>query len=80
MSHSSFETLEALGAKLTEVLFREVKLLSSGDVGRDIELPMRVTLEKPTAVPLADCPVVELRTTHGGRMLEAAEQLKNNFI
>ena len=69
MSESSYETLEALGAKITEVLFREVKLLSSGDVGRDVELPIRVTLEKPTAVPMADCPVVEMRTVHGGRVV-----------
>lgn len=74
MSSSSFETLEALGAMITEVIFREVKLLSSGDVGRDVELPVRVTLEKPTAVPMADCPVVEMQTTHGGRVVEGAEQ------
>lgn len=79
MSSSSFETLEALGAMITEVLFREVKLLSSGDVGRDVELPIRVTLEKPTAVPMADCPVVEMRTTHGGKVVEGAEQ-RDTFI
>lgn len=73
MSHSSFETLEALGAKITEVIFREVKMLSSGDVGRDVELPIRVTLEKPTAVPMADCPAVEMRTTLGGKVVEGAE-------
>ncbi|KAB5580017.1 Dihydroneopterin aldolase-domain-containing protein [Coniochaeta sp. 2T2.1] len=80
MSHSSFETLEALGAKVTEVIFREVKLLSAGDVGRDVELPIRVTLEKPTAVPMADCPVVEMRTTHGGKIVEGAEKLQSTFI
>jgi dihydroneopterin aldolase len=80
MSDSSFETLEALGAKITEGLFREVKLLSAGDVGRDVELPIRVTMEKPTAVPMADCPVVEMRTIHGGKVVEAAEQTQPRFI
>ncbi len=76
MSHSSFETLEALGAKITEVIFRDVKLLSSGDLGRDVELPIRVTLEKPTAVPMADCPVVEMRSAHGGKVVEGIEQMR----
>jgi hypothetical protein len=66
MSHSSFETLEALGAKLSETLFRDVKFLSSDDLGKDVELPVRITMEKPTAVTFADCPIVEMRTTHGG--------------
>jgi hypothetical protein len=79
MSQSSFETLEALGAKITEVIFRDVKRLSSGDLGRDVELPIRVTLEKPTAVPMADCPVVEMQTTHGGKIVEGAEQ-RDTFI
>jgi dihydroneopterin aldolase len=66
MSHSSFETLEALGSKLSETLFRDVKFLSSDDLGKDVELPIRITMEKPTAVTFADCPIVEMRTSHGG--------------
>jgi hypothetical protein len=66
MSHSSFETLEALGAKLSETLYRDVKFLSAGDLGKDVELPIRITMEKPTAVTFADCPIVELRSSHGG--------------
>jgi hypothetical protein len=61
------------------VVFREVKLLSAGDVGRDVELPIRVTLEKPTAVPMADCPVVEMRITHGGKVVEDTDRT-GNFI
>ncbi|KAK3337045.1 hypothetical protein B0T19DRAFT_411353 [Cercophora scortea] len=51
---SSFETLEALGAHLAD------KVLSS-DLHDGSQV--HVKMEKPTAVPLADCPIVEVRAT-----------------
>jgi len=55
MEKSSFETLEALGAHLTETI------LSSG--WRENEWHVCIRMEKPTAVPMADCPIVEVRAT-----------------
>ncbi|KAL2139395.1 hypothetical protein VTI28DRAFT_5266 [Corynascus sepedonium] len=55
MEKSSFETLEALGAHLTEAI------LSSG--WRENEWHVCIRMEKPTAVPMADCPIVEVRAT-----------------
>ncbi|KAJ4394578.1 hypothetical protein N0V93_003797 [Gnomoniopsis smithogilvyi] len=61
METSRFETLEALGAHLARTLqlgFKpDPKDLVSGDEGWQIKLSM----EKPTAVPFAECPVVEMR-------------------
>lgn len=61
METSRFETLEALGAHLSRTLqlgFKpDPKDLVSGDEGWQIKLSM----EKPTAVPFAECPVVEMR-------------------
>lgn len=80
MSQSSFETLEALGSSITNVIYHDIKQLSSGDVGRDVELPIRVTLEKPTAIPMAECPVVEMRSCHGGRVVEPVDQIGEHAI
>ncbi|KAK3905849.1 hypothetical protein C8A05DRAFT_30307 [Staphylotrichum tortipilum] len=55
MEESSFETLEALGAHLAQ------RVLTSkwheGSWG------VLIRMEKPTAVPMADCPIVEVRAT-----------------
>ncbi|KAK4034280.1 hypothetical protein C8A01DRAFT_39248 [Parachaetomium inaequale] len=55
MEKSSFETLEALGAHLAETV------LSSGWSEEHWQVCIR--MEKPTAVPMADCPIVEVRAT-----------------
>jgi dihydroneopterin aldolase len=55
MEKSSFETLEALGAHLAETV------LSSGWSEEGWQVCIR--MEKPTAVPMADCPIVEVRAT-----------------
>lgn len=61
METSRFETLEALGSHLSRTLqlgFKpDPKDLVPGDEGWQIKLSM----EKPTAVPFAECPVVEMR-------------------
>lgn len=63
MEPTGFETLEALGAFLSNIILRDFKPnpqeLYSGEDGWQI----KVSMEKPTAVPFADCPVVEFRAT-----------------
>ncbi|KAI3400454.1 hypothetical protein diail_3075 [Diaporthe ilicicola] len=71
LEKSSFETLEALGAHLTSTIMRDFKPnpdeLYTGEEGWQV----KVSMEKPTAVPFADCPVVEVRAsaavTNGNR-------------
>lgn len=71
LEKSSFETLEALGAHLTSTIVKDFKPnpdeLFTGEEGWQV----KVSMEKPTAVPFADCPVVEVRAsapvTNGNR-------------
>lgn len=65
MEKSSFETLEALGACIAErVLFAFHPRNQEGpDVVDGSGWQLHVRMEKPTAVPLADCPIVEIRTS-----------------
>lgn len=61
MEQSSFETLEALGSLLGgNVLGSFRSLLQKSDPSPPEDWQVRITLAKPTAVPFADCPVVEL--------------------
>ncbi|KAH6650726.1 hypothetical protein F5144DRAFT_598154 [Chaetomium tenue] len=55
MDASSFETLEALGAHLAEAVL--------ASRWREDGWQVCIRMEKPTAVPMADCPIVEVRTT-----------------
>jgi dihydroneopterin aldolase len=55
MEASSFETLEALGAHIAEVVF--------ASRWREADWQVCIRMEKPTAVPMADCPIVEVRAT-----------------
>jgi len=55
MEESSFETLEALGAHLAE------RVLASK--WHEDSWQVLIRMEKPTAVPMADCPIVEVRAT-----------------
>lgn len=63
LEKSSFETLEALGAHLTSTIVKDFKPnpneLFTGEEGWQV----KVSMEKPTAVPFADCPVVEVRAS-----------------
>ncbi|KAL2180394.1 uncharacterized protein P884DRAFT_327339 [Thermothelomyces heterothallicus CBS 202.75] len=62
MENSSFETLEALGAHLAETV------LSSG--WHEDGWQVCIRMEKPTAVPMADCPIVEVRATRESSLKE----------
>lgn len=53
LEESSFETLEALGTHLADHV---LAMPSSQDGWR-----VHIRMEKPTAVPMADCPIVEVR-------------------
>ena len=58
MKDSSFETLEALAAKLSVelALYLTKTYTAPGNEG----WRLKIALEKPVAVPLADCPRVQL--------------------
>lgn len=58
MRDSSFETLEALARTLCTKIYQHLRSTSRVPAGRGWRL--RVCLEKPIAVPLADAPRVEL--------------------
>ncbi|KAK4158443.1 Dihydroneopterin aldolase-domain-containing protein [Chaetomidium leptoderma] len=64
MEESSFETLEALGAHLAERVLASPKCQDGWQVC--------VRMEKPTAVPMADCPIVEVRATRESLKRESA--------
>ncbi|EAQ93271.1 hypothetical protein CHGG_01506 [Chaetomium globosum CBS 148.51] len=78
MDASSFETLEALGAHLTEAVL--------ASRWREDGWQVCIRMEKPTAVPMADCPIVEVRTTweslerQRARHHEAIEVSATNMI
>ncbi|KAL2271201.1 hypothetical protein VTJ83DRAFT_572 [Remersonia thermophila] len=55
MEASAFETLEALGERLVAAVLGMSLARSTWQVG--------IRMEKPTAVSLADCPIVEVRAT-----------------
>ncbi|ROW18319.1 hypothetical protein VPNG_00344 [Cytospora leucostoma] len=65
MEKSSFETLEALGAHLTSTIMSDWKPnpeeLYTGDEGWQVTIRM----EKPTAVPFAEGPIIEVRASVG---------------
>ncbi|KAK0618347.1 hypothetical protein B0T17DRAFT_618948 [Bombardia bombarda] len=65
LDESSFETLEALGAHLADSIFSNYGhhgILLAGQKPSDApQWQLHIRMEKPTAVPLADCPVVEIR-------------------
>jgi hypothetical protein len=62
MENSSFETLEKLAAHLIKEVSSHLSRRLDKDVHLDEKVPIRVCLEKPTAVPFAACPEVEMRT------------------
>lgn len=59
LEESSYETLEALGAHLAE------KILEPDHMKDHSKWQVHIRMEKPTAVPLADCPIVEVRAGYG---------------
>ncbi|KAI0539256.1 Dihydroneopterin aldolase-domain-containing protein [Xylaria digitata] len=61
LESSSFETLEALGAHIANQILDEFRIGDSPQPMRERGWQVRVRLEKPIAVPFADCPSVEIR-------------------
>lgn len=59
MTESSFETLEALGAYIAQAVAWKYGHGPANASRKDMSVHVR--MEKPSAVPLADCPVVEIR-------------------
>ncbi|KAI1436763.1 Dihydroneopterin aldolase-domain-containing protein [Xylaria sp. CBS 124048] len=57
---SSFETLEALGVHIATKILDEFRVSDSPQTMRQRGWQVRVCLEKPIAVPFADCPAVEV--------------------
>ncbi|RWA08856.1 hypothetical protein EKO27_g6253 [Xylaria grammica] len=60
---SSFETLEALGTHIANQILTEFRIGDSPQSMRERGWQVRVCLEKPIAVPFADCPSVEVRVS-----------------
>ncbi|KAJ8104446.1 hypothetical protein ONZ43_g7846 [Nemania bipapillata] len=58
---SSFETLEALGTHIANKILDEFRIGDSPQPMRERGWQIKVCLEKPIAVPFADCPSVEVR-------------------
>ncbi|KAI1828604.1 Dihydroneopterin aldolase-domain-containing protein [Xylaria intraflava] len=58
---SSFETLEALGAHIANMILDEFRIGDSPQTMRERGWQVKVCLEKPIAVPFSDCPSVEVR-------------------
>ncbi|KAI0396638.1 Dihydroneopterin aldolase-domain-containing protein [Xylariaceae sp. FL0594] len=58
---SSFETLEALGTHIAKRILNEFRIGNSPQPMRERGWQVKVCLEKPIAVPFADCPSVEVR-------------------
>ncbi|KAI1425385.1 Dihydroneopterin aldolase-domain-containing protein [Xylaria sp. FL1777] len=61
LESSSFETLEALGTHVANQILDEFRIGHSPQCMRNRGWQVRVCLEKPIAVPFADCPSVEVR-------------------
>jgi hypothetical protein len=62
MEETSFETLEALGHHLILVIRRDFKPWSVQVLSEPHNWEVAVKMEKPTAIPFAEAPVVELRS------------------
>jgi len=61
MEDSSFETLEALGSSMANKITAEFKPLPGQTYSGYFGWQVNISMEKPTAVPFADCPCVEIR-------------------
>ena len=66
MDKSSFETLEALAAHVAGRILADFRIPGQTTTTmRDRGWQVGVRLEKPIAVPFAECPVVEVRMGAG---------------
>lgn len=62
---SSFETLEALGTHIAEKILGHFKVGDDPKSAKDRGWQVKIVMEKPIAVPFADCPVVEVKAGAG---------------
>ncbi|KAF7551457.1 hypothetical protein G7046_g7721 [Stylonectria norvegica] len=69
MEMSSFETLEALAAEMSKQITHYLRKHRRDLISSNSEWQIKIALEKPTAVPLADAACVELRTDTDGKWL-----------
>ncbi|KLU87755.1 hypothetical protein MAPG_06748 [Magnaporthiopsis poae ATCC 64411] len=63
---STFETLEALGSHLVRGIISDFKPLPTQTYSGPLGWQIKISMEKPTAVPFADAPSVEIRAGAGG--------------
>lgn len=61
MEASSFETLEALATQLANKILLDFRIGDNPAPMKDRGWQVKVCLEKPIAVPFAECPSVEVR-------------------
>lgn len=61
MEKSAFDTLEALGDYLAKAITREFKPNPKELVAGEEGWQMIISMAKPTAVPFAENPIVEMR-------------------
>lgn len=61
MESSSFETLEALGAHVANKILNDFRIAEDPKPMKERGWQIKVCLEKPIAVPFAECPAVEVR-------------------
>ncbi|KAL7628610.1 hypothetical protein AAE478_000125 [Parahypoxylon ruwenzoriense] len=65
MESSSFKTLEALASRVAERILSDFRVGDDPRPMRERGWQVRVCLEKPIAVPFAECPAVEVRMGMG---------------
>jgi len=61
LDESSFDTLEALGAHLARKILKDFRPVPAETYSGYPNWQVTITMEKPTAVPLAEAAVVEVR-------------------
>lgn len=60
METSSFETLEALASHMAEKILSDFRIGDDPKPMRERGWRVKICLEKPIAVPFAECPSVEV--------------------
>ncbi|KAL8304028.1 hypothetical protein RB597_004637 [Gaeumannomyces tritici] len=66
IGESAFETLEALGSHLARAIMADFRPLATQTYSGPLGWQVKISMEKPTAVPFADAPSVEIRAGAAG--------------
>lgn len=61
MEASSFETLEALATNIANKILSDFRIGDDPKSMKERGWQVKVALEKPIAVPFAECPMVEVK-------------------